>query len=101
MLELILLILAVILGTLLLTLLLCRLTRNRLKFLRGLPLVGVGTLWGLAWYDYTSGGFFGDLAAFVDFIAGALVLLGWILAFVIVFLKRRKAKCQNGENSDL
>lgn len=100
MLELILLILAVILGTLLVTLLLCRLTRNRFKLLRLLPLLGVAALWGLAWYDYTSGGFFSDLAAFVDFIAGALVLLGWAVAFIIVFLKRRKAKCQNGENSD-
>lgn len=97
--ELILLILAVILASCLVTLLLCLLTRNRLKFLRFLPLLGVGALWGLAWYDYTSGGFFGDLAAFVDFIAGALVLLGWAAAFLIVFLKRRKTKCQNEENS--
>ena len=95
MLELLLLVLAVILGTLLVTLLLLRLTRNRFKLLRLLPLIPVGILWGLAWYDYTSGGFFGDLAAFVDFIAGLLVLLGWALAFAIVFIKRRKTKCQN------
>ena len=101
MLELVLLILAVILGTLLVTLLLCRLTRNRFKFLRSLPLLGVAALWAQAWYDYTSGGFFSDLAAFVDFIAGVLVLLGWAVAFIIAFLKRRNAKCQKEENSGL
>lgn len=99
MLELVLLILAVILGTLLVTLLLCRLTRNRFKPLRSLPLLGVAALWAQAWYDYTSGGFFGDLAAFVDFIASLLVLLGWAVALVLVFLKRRKRKCPKEENS--
>ena len=101
MLELILVALAFFLGGLLPTLLLCRLTRNRLKFLRFLPLLGVAVPWGLAWYDYTSGGFFGDLAAFGDFIAGVLVLLGWAVAFLIAFLKRRNAKCQKEESSDL
>lgn len=99
MLELILLALAFFLGSLLLTLLLLRLTRSHLKPLRLLPLLGTAALWVLAWYDYTSSGWFSDLAAFADFIAGVLVLLGWAAAFIIVFLKRRRAKCQNGENS--
>ena len=97
--ELILLILAFILVSLLVTLLLCRLTRTRLKFLRALPLLGVAGLWAQAWYDYNHGGFFGDLAAFVDFIGGLLILLGWVIALVLVFLERRKAKCQKEENS--
>ena len=99
MLELILLALAFFLGGFLITLPLLRLTRSRWKVLRFLPLLGTAALWVLAWYDYTSGGWFNDLAAFLDFIAGVLVLLGWAAARIIVFLKRRKAKCPNEENS--
>ena len=100
MLELVLLILALFLGGLLVTLLLLRLTRNRFKPLRLLPFLPVGYLWICAWQEYSAPGFFSGLAAFFNFFAGALILLGWGLAFLIVFFtKRRKAKCQKEENS--
>ena len=97
--ELVLLTLATILASFLVTLLLCHLTRNKFRSLRLLPLLPMVALWGQAWYEHTSGGFFGDLAAFVDFIGGLLILLGWGIALVLVFLKRRKAKCQKEEHS--
>ena len=99
MLELILVALAFFLGGLLPTLLLCHLTRNFLKLLRHLSLLGTATMWWLAWYEYTNGGWFSELAAFADFVAGALVLLGWGLALGIARMKRRNAKCQTEENS--
>lgn len=98
MLELILLALAFLLGGLLVTLLLIRLTRSRPKVLRLLPLLGTASLWALAWYDYTNGGWFSELAAFADFIAGVLVLLGWGLAFGITAWKRRSSRCPKEES---
>ena len=99
MLELIFLALALFLGGLLFTLPPLRLTRSRLKVLRFPPLMVTAAPCELAWYDHPSGGWFSDLAGLADFAAGLLVLLGWALAFLIVFRKRRKRKCQNGESS--
>ena len=98
-LELILLALAFLVGSLLVTLLLLRLTRNCFKILRLLPLAGVVVLWVLAWQDYNSAGWFSGLAAFADFAAGLLVLLGWGLAFAVLYWKRRRTRCRNEEDS--
>ena len=89
--ELILWALGFLLGGFAVQLLLLRLTRKRMKWLRLLPLAAVAWLWVSAWqnYHHSHALFIGlsELAALVDAIAGFLILLGWGAAW---FLGRKK-----------
>ena len=79
--ELILWALGFLLGGFAVQLLLLRLTRKRMKWLRFLPLTVVAWLWVSAWqnYHHSHALFIGlsELAALADAIAGFLILLGW------------------------
>ncbi len=86
--ELLLLALAFFLGGLFVQLLLLHLTQNRMKWLRFLTLAAPAGMCVLAWQDYTSSGFFSELAAFVDVCVGLLILLGWAAAWGIFKLKK-------------
>ena len=89
--ELILWALGFLLGGFAVQLLLLHLTRNRMKWLRFLPLTVVAWLWVSAWqnYHHSHALFIGlsELAALADAIAGFLILLGWGAAW---FLGRKK-----------
>lgn len=91
--ELLLLALACFGGSGLATLLLLRLTRERLRMLRLLPLLAVLALWVLAWQETHTPSMFGGLnglAALGKAVGGALVLLGWAVVMLLYVRKRRE-----------
>lgn len=86
MLELLLPALACFGGSGLVTLLLLRLTREKLRLLRLLPLLAAAALWVLAWQEARTPSIFGGLnglAALGKAIGGGLILLGWAVPLLI------------------
>lgn len=80
-------------GSWLVTLLLLRLSRERLRFLRLLPLLAVLALWALAWKEYHAPSLFGGLntlAALAKAAGGVFVLIGWAIPMMLHFWKRRR-----------
>ena len=93
MLELILFALAFLLGGFGVELLLLRLTREKWKGLRLLPLLAVAGLCVYAWNVFRTPSMFGglgDLEGVAALIAAVLVLLGWGLAQLAAYISGKK-----------